>query len=246
MDKETVKLLLASYRPQDAGDPIFAEALAEVARDPELAAWFAETQRFDAALRGKFEDAPVVPAGVTTRILLGTQPSRAAPRIPRWGWALATAAALALAATLGWRTLAPRPAAEALAQQAIAFTDAMPVLQFVCFEASAVAGWINKQPGAQQARIALPKPGKSANMTMIGSSVVDWNGRPVVMIALQNGRRMAMLYMLSADDAKALAEGASETFERDGWVVRTSRSDGQLRLLTTKGRAQDLDFQVPF
>jgi len=27
LDKATVKLLLESYRPQDAGDPIFAEAL---------------------------------------------------------------------------------------------------------------------------------------------------------------------------------------------------------------------------
>src|ERR1700761_3236826 len=50
MTRDEAKLILQSYRPggQDAGDPQFAEALALAKTDPELAAWFAGQQRFDA------------------------------------------------------------------------------------------------------------------------------------------------------------------------------------------------------
>ena len=44
MDKEEARPILGTYRPeeQDKVDSLFAEALEEVARDPELARRFAE------------------------------------------------------------------------------------------------------------------------------------------------------------------------------------------------------------
>jgi hypothetical protein len=50
MTREEARLFLQVYRPggQDAEDPHFAEALALAKRDPELAAWFARQQKFDA------------------------------------------------------------------------------------------------------------------------------------------------------------------------------------------------------
>ncbi len=243
MDKETVKLLLASYLPQDAEDPIFAEALREVAGDPALAAWFEESQRFDAVMTAKFRDL-AVPHDVKGHILLGAGASSRWSR--HWVQSLGALAALLILGLICWRFLAPRRAGDALALQAIHFTEEMPPLQFVCFDAGAVANWINKQPGARQMKLALPKPPASLSMAMIGSSVVNWNGRPVVMIALQNGKRMAMLYILSDADAAALQGGSSGTIERGDWVVRSSHSDGQVRLLTTKGNREDLDFPAPF
>ena len=70
MDKDAAKLLLESYRPRDADDPIFAEALREVAADPELAAWFKDTQRFDALMSEKLQEMPV-PTDLRNHILLG-------------------------------------------------------------------------------------------------------------------------------------------------------------------------------
>ncbi|MDQ3624851.1 MAG: hypothetical protein M3463_20610, partial [Verrucomicrobiota bacterium] len=129
--------------------------------------------------------------------------------------------------------------------QAISYTQEMPALQFVCFDAGSVADWVNEQPRARHLGLRLNQPAKALSMRLIGSSVVDWNGRPVAMICLQNGKRMAMLYIISDADA-ALPEGASETVEERGWAVRTIKTGGQVRLLTAKGRAQDLDFPVPF
>lgn len=248
MDREELKDLLELYRPEDAGDPMFAEALAEVARDAELAAWFARAQRFDAAMRETLRELPVPPE-VRREILQTERPRKLvpfAPRLPAWAWSLSAAAVLVLAAVLGRTALEPKSGTQALAMQAIQFTDRMPALQFVCFDSDEVASWVNHQPAVQQAKLTLPRPGRSADMVMIGSSVVNWQGRPVVMICLQNGGRMAMLYMLKADDLKSLADGASETMERGGWFVRTSRRGDQLRVLTSKGSAVDANFPVPF
>ena len=123
----------------------------------------------------------------------------------------------------------------------------MPPLQFVCFDPAAVGDWINEQPGARQVGIRMPKLAQSLSMKVIGSSVVNWNGRPVVMICLQNGQRMAMLYVLKAGDVAEMKDGTNEVMRQADWVVRASRSKDQIRLLATKGGgADDLNFPMPF
>jgi hypothetical protein len=246
VDKETVKMLLSSYRPQDEGDPMFAEALREMAHDPELAAWFQEMQRFDAVVSEKFRAAPV-PSEVKARVLANALASKAAPATRRW-WAapLAIAAVLCAAVLISQNFApAPAPASRPIAMQAISFTERMPALQFVCFDAGEVAKWVNKQPGSRHLDLKLNRPAADLSMRMIGSSVVDWNGQPVTMICLQDGERMAMLYILTAADV-VLPEGTAETIEERGWTVRTKKTGGQLRVLTVKGQAQEQDFQVPF
>ncbi len=246
MDKATVKLILESYRPQDANDPIFAEALRKVADDPELAAWFEDMQRFDAVMSAKFKGI-AVPSDVKDHILLGYHASASPPSRRSLLMISGTIAAALVVGFFCWNIWAqPRRPVNALALQAISYTGRMPPLQFVCFDAAAVAGWINKQPGARQIGISLRKPPASLSMEMIGASVVDWNGRPVVMVCLQNGRRMAMLYILSGNDAADLKECATTTVQKADWVVRATKTAGQVRLLTTRGRPEDLDFQTPF
>jgi len=242
VDREEVKLLLEAYRPQDAEDPIFAEALREVAKDPELAAWFAETLQFDALIEEKLRGT-VVPPEVRGRVL----PREVPAEKEAWHrWAIpAAAAALLAAALLLWQSFSPARPSRALARRAISFTGGMPALQFVCFNASDVAGWVNKHPTAQRLGLLVNDPGEALFMKMIGSSIVEWDGKPVLMICLQNDRQMAMLYILN-DAGAQLPEGASETVEDHGWAARTIRTGGQVRILTTKGRAEDLDFAMPF
>ena len=218
MDKATARLLLECYRPQDAEDPAFAEALREASADPELAAWFAESRRLDTVLAAKFQEVPV-PADVKSHILLGYHAggSAAAERAPRRWVMPSSIAALLLAGLFSWHFFAQRQnTMSPLALQAIAYTDQMPPLQFVCFNPAAVAGWINKQPGSHQVGLTLPKPPDSLSMAMIGSSVVDWNGQPVVMICLQDGKRMAMLYVMKAGGSEEPPEGG----DRDGAAGR--------------------------
>jgi len=249
MDKETAKNLLEFYRPQDRNDPLFAEALREVAVDPELAAWFEERQRFDAVISAKLQEIPV-PDEVKSHILAGyraAEPAGVVRLQRKWVTPLSLAASFFLG-VFSWHLLDlpdNRPMSP-LEKQAIAYTDHMPALQFVCFNPAAVAKWVNDQPGSQKMGLKLPMPDESKTMTMIGASMTEWNGHPVVMVCLQDGKRMAMLYILNANEAADLAEGAMGTTQHGDWVVRTTKADGQIRVLAAKGRPEDLDFPMPF
>jgi len=252
VDKATAKLLLESMRPQDAGDPAFAEALRLVTTDPELAAWYADLQAFDGAVRGKLQDIDV-PPGVKENILAGyriAERLNANPKIvrmPRQWFAPVALAATIMVGLIAWRLIAPPPRPmHSLEMQAIAYTQNMHALQFVCFDANAVAGWVNQQPEAQQVGLQLPMPGDGMKLKMIGASMVTWNGHPVVMMALQDGKKMAMLYVMKADDIPNMPDGTTETMQHGDWVVRATKVNGQVHLLAAKGTPDDLDFQMPF
>ncbi len=248
MDKDVAKLLLESMRAQDAEDPIYAEALREAAADPELAAWFENLQRYDAAIGAKLRGLEV-PADVRGHILMGYRAAEPAPllRMPRI-WFVPTALAAALAISLvSWHLLVPpQHSVRAMEMQAIAYTKDMPALQFVCFDAAEVTHWVNQQPTSQQVGLKLPTPDGSMRLKMIGASMTKWGDHPVVMLCLQDGRRMAMLYIMSGDSMPEMAEGTTETMQHGDWVVRATKVNGQVRLLAAKGTPNDLDFAMPF
>ena len=69
MDSDQARAILLTYRPGiDDGDPLFAEALEQTARDPELAAWLTEQGKDFAKVRQKFQTLPV-PAGLAEKIV---------------------------------------------------------------------------------------------------------------------------------------------------------------------------------
>ena len=271
MDKATIKMVLSAYRVggQDAHDPIFAEALREAGQDPELTAWFEERQRFDETVIGTLKRVPA-PAGLKEMILLNAKTKGGAFEVvdgearSRWGRQagslLAMAACLALAFFLGRQTLpnlrnaAPRGIAAAarggdgadrLALQAIDYTGKMPALQFVCFDPVLVAHWVEEKASAMKMGEVLDRP--MSKLQMIGSSTAQWDGRPVIMIALQNGSEMAMLYIVRASDFPGASQGAvaGEIMEKDGWITKTGQSGEHLYVLATKGTRKNLDFPMP-
>jgi hypothetical protein len=99
MNNHEAKFILGAYRTEgrDAGDPMFAEALEQAARDPELRAWLERDRKFDTVIAEKLGGiAP--PAELKAAILAGgraSSPRRRWWRSPVW---LAAAAVLVLAA----------------------------------------------------------------------------------------------------------------------------------------------------
>ncbi len=283
MDRETAKALLECYRPGDldADDPIFAEALALVKTDAELAEWFAKKQEFDALMVERFREHPrgssagkeAILAGVRARAA-GTShgaetgvalavpsrpagalgPAHAAPAEPppgnvirlTWPRAILAIAAVFVAALLLANFFSrPKPLtpAQLLAQQGITYTSSMPALQMVCFDASVVARWVSERPGFTAADFAITKTPE--NMRLIGASVAEWQGKPVIMLSLQNDRQMAMFYLVRGDDF-ALPPETDYVEEKDGWVSKVIRTGGHAGVLTTKGTRDDLKFDMPF
>ena len=261
MDKAAAKTILCAYRPgrEDVTDPVFTEALHAVEQDAELAAWLEEEQRFDASVIAAVGQTPV-PADLKGLILLNARAGRPFPaadetrrkwRPPVTVWL--AAASLMLAFFLGRqtfpRTISPRASGgmgagtQRLALQAVAYTEKMPALQFVCFDASMVAKWVSEKSTAMQMGTLLDKSVPS--MQMIGSSATRWEGRPVMMIALQNGDQMAMLYVVNAADFPEAAADADAVLEHDGWAAKTGRSGGHLYVLTARGTRDSLRFPMP-
>jgi hypothetical protein len=248
VDREEAKRILESYRlgGKDSHDPMFSDALRELERDPELKAWFEEKEKFDALMVEKLAGAVSAPRPLKHEILDHRPETVRNIFAVRWVWrALAAAAAVVLGLGVWQHFAAPRNPARNLALQAISYTNEMPALQFVCFDASAVAGWANRQPAVRKAALEITKPGTKMDMKLIGSSVVDWNGKPVLMLCLQNGKQMAMVYLVRGDDFQ-LRPNSSETIEKDGWVSKVSYSKDKAWVLTTKGTPPDLNFEVPF
>jgi hypothetical protein len=103
MTNQEAKFTLGAYRAggQDAGDPVFAEALEQAKRDPALGAWLAREQAHDAIVAAKLREvAP--PAGLRAAILAGAQAS--STRRVRWKqpvWLAAAAAVALLLAVVG-------------------------------------------------------------------------------------------------------------------------------------------------
>src|SRR5579871_3009993 len=99
MNNQEAKLILQAYRPggEDASDPLFAEALEQARRDPELQKWFAEQIALETHLKARLETAIPVPRGLKSDLLALRKTSRPAP----WWWwlqpmRLAAAAAVVL------------------------------------------------------------------------------------------------------------------------------------------------------
>lgn len=102
MNNPEAKFILGAYRPdgRDAGDAMFAAALTQAERDPELRQWWERQQAFDGAVAGKLR-AVAPPPGLREAIFAGGRASR--PRRQWWAspaW-LAAAAAIAVIAALG-------------------------------------------------------------------------------------------------------------------------------------------------
>jgi len=248
MDREEAKRILESFRlgGKDSHGSIFADALRELERDPELQAWFEEKEKFDALMVQKLRDAVTAPRDLKYEIL-AHRPQRARNifAVPWLRPILAAAALVVIGLGVWQRFAAPRNPVRNLALQAISYTNEMPSLQFVCFDASAVASWANRQPAVRKAALEIAKPGTNMDMKLIGSSVVDWNGKPVLMLCLQNGKQMAMVYLVRGDDFQ-IKPNSYEMIEKNGWVSKVSYSGDKAWVLTTKGTPADLNFEVPF
>ena len=99
MNNQEAKFILGAYHAdgRDAGDPMFAEALGQAARDPELSAWLEGNRKFDTVMAEKLGEIRP-PAELRAAILAGGQASR--PRRRWWTnplW-LGAAAVIAVAA----------------------------------------------------------------------------------------------------------------------------------------------------
>lgn len=222
MNNEEAKFILGAYRPDgsDAADPVFAEALAQAARDPALQAWLEGQRSVDRAVVAKLQ-AIAPPAGLRDAILAGARVSRARPG---WwvgrGW-LAAAAAVAvfavLAVALGRRgaesaegnfaLLAARDMAEAHAQH-VGFPAGLSALQTTLAQAPVpLTGALPIEVGELRRK---------------GCRSVTWAGRDVFEVCFRRDGTWYHLYVARRDDFRVPTGGAvGRVAEHAGFAATT-------------------------
>jgi uncharacterized membrane protein YbaN (DUF454 family) len=234
MNNQEAKLILQAYRPggRDTFDPLFAEALEQARRDPELQKWFAEEQVLDSQIQSKMRTAVAVPRDLKANLLALRKIIRP---VPWWFQPMKLAAAAAVVLLIGlsaFLLLPQKPAQLALFREKMV-RYSMQEHGHITFESPDIAKlqqWL--QARGVDANFELPAglQGKPAQ----GCRVVDWNGHQATMICfvLDDGKHMDLFVMDRAGLPGFLESGAPQIVKTDGLMMATWAKSGKVYLLT--------------
>ena len=236
MEKDRVQSILSVYRPgdQDEADPFFAEAKAELARDPELARWFEEEQAFDRAISEKLADL-VAPFGLKTRILASARP--VATR--QWSWtaglSLAAAALILLAQIIGlWHTQSQKTRTLAHYQQEmVSFIKLDPPLEVESHDLAKMQTWL----GQENAPSKVDLPPRLAALQPVGCRVLWFRDHKVTLLCFQRGGdNLAHLFVIDRAALPKLKPGAKPVFAGEGeWMTASWAKEDHAYMLVTRG-----------
>jgi hypothetical protein len=188
MTSQEAKEILKLYRPTaDADDRSFAEALAEVDRDPELKQWFENHCAVYLQLRSKFQGI-AVPEGLKEQIIA----ERKVHIRPQWQRIAVGIAAVAVILFVVGRPVAVRWMQDRAARSFPAFLD----------NAASIASWnygmdtntdnleqIRALFAARQgiADYQIP-PNLQSKATAVGCVASNWRGKPVSLLCFRSGK----------------------------------------------------------
>jgi len=236
MEKDRAQSILSVYRPgdQDETDPFFAEAKAELARNPELASWFAQEQAFDRAISEKLADL-VAPFGLKTRILANATP--VATR--QWSWtarfALAAAVLFLLAQIIGlWRTQSQKTRTLAHYQQEmVSFIKLDPPLEVESHDLAKMQTWLGQENAPSQMNL----PPRLAALQPVGCRVLSFRDHKVTLLCFQRGGdNLAHLFVIDRAALPKLKPGAKPVFAGEGeWMTASWAKEDHAYMLVTRG-----------
>lgn len=242
MNNQEAKLILQAYRPngQDASDPLFAEALDQVRRDPEMQKWFAQQNSFDVQVQARLETDIPIPRRLKSDLLALQKISLPAPW---WSWwfspmKLAAAATMVLLLGLAVFFLFPQKQTQLASFRATMARYSAQENGHIVFESHNLADirqWF--QSRGIKADFSLPAmlPEESAQ----GCRVVNWNGHEATMVCfkLSDGEHMDLFVMDRVELPDFPVNGAPRYAEVDGLMTAAWSNGGKVYLLTGKDKA---------
>lgn len=241
MTNEEAKFILSAYRPDgdDATDACFAEAIAQAARDPELAEWFKQERRFDSAMSDAFLAVPL-PRDLRAKILAGGEVSRP-PVWPKRRTALALAAGIVFLAALTGVWLKRASSLDNWQRDALAiipmFGSGVEHFDLENNDPVVLQRWLQKQnaPAPAVMPVALQ------SLSSLGCKTIDSHGHAVSIICFR--MRNGGFIHLVVTERRTLSRPppAEPRFVReDGWMTASWSANGQACMLATKGSESEL------
>jgi hypothetical protein len=217
MTNPEAKFTLGAYRAngQDAGDPAFAEALAQAKQDPALGAWLARAQAHDAAVGAKLREV-MPPATLRAAILAGARASTA-PR-PWWRqpvWLAAAAAGVMLLSVAVWRFTPVR--GETMAEFAVNAVRKDIGPHQHGGEVAGLRTWLGEQHGP------LPEvlPAKFAELRSRGCRTLAYKGQDVSLVCFERGGQEYHVLVARLDPATDASGPGLRLIDRGDLVAAT-------------------------
>ena len=241
MNNEEAKFILQAYRPggQDANDPQFAEALLQVQKEPELAAWFANERALDSAIGAKLKALPI-PSDLRTSIVAGKKVVQLEPAWNRRNLlALAASISVLLSLTLWWINSNGHLTHTTYRQHmAKLLTSGSYNFQVNTEDVASIQQWLSTNEG--HADFVLPTGLK--DMPAFGCKVLDWHGKKVTFICMRaKGAGMAHLFVINQSDLPDPPPLGDAQFTKvGGWQTASWSQAGKSYFLASAGDRANL------
>jgi hypothetical protein len=237
MNNQEAKLILQAYRPngEDASDPMFAEALDQSRKDPELQRWFAEENLLNVRLQARLDTAVPIPPGLKSDLLALRKTVRPEPW---WQQSMKLAAAIVVLLSLGaillLLTQRPGPVASFRETMARSSTQTEEHVTFPSHDMAKIQQWLQGRSMGTN----FDLPALLAGGIPQGCRVVDWNGRKATMICffLQSGEHMDLFVIDRASLPDFPANSAPQFAKADGLMTAMWASGEKVYLLTGQNK----------
>lgn len=251
MTPQQAKEILFAYRPwsADVNDAEFAEALALVRQDAELARWFEEHCEVQHAIRDRLRQSPVA-TGLKAQII---SEHNARLKVVWWRQPATLAAAAAVAVILGIAALWLRPD-PAVPEQINTATYRSRMLGQVLriYPMSLETNDLNQirvHLAQQQAPTDFVLPAKLAQTALAGCGVLSWQDKRVSMICFLTGKPLPpggksdlFLFVVDRSSLPDAPTGGTPEFNADRrqMVSATWSTGDKTYILATEGDIDSL------
>jgi len=230
MTSEAARKILALYRPTiDAGNPQFADALAQAERDPELGRWLQEQSTIYEAFRSKLKEAPV-PEDLLEKTL------RYRPSVVWWKhtWLQLAACLLVLGGlSFYWLSRGPRAATFENYRRTMASVVTKYRMSLETDDPDRVRTFLaNNQSPADYVL-----PASITRQRLLGCATLSWDGNPVSLLCFrhQSGTDL-WLFVTHRIEMKGGPRSTNPAFAQANQVNTASwLQEGNLYLLATRG-----------
>jgi len=230
MTSEAARKILAIYRPTiDAGNPQFADALAQAECDPELARWLQEQCTIYETLRGKLKEAPV-PEDLLEKTL------RYRPSVVWWKhtWLQLAACLLVLASiAFYWFSRGPRAAAFENYRRTMAGVVSNYRMSLETGDPDRVRTFLANN----QAPADYLLPASITRQRLLGCATLSWDGNPVSLLCFrhQSGSDL-WLFVTHRKELKGGPRSSDPSFGEANEVNTAAwLQNGNVYLLATRG-----------
>lgn len=238
MNNQEAKFILSAYRPSGEDAAKFAEALAQVSLDPELAAWFADQRRFDVANCDAVGSIPI-PPDLRGNILAGGKISRRRFWPIRRGLLAIAASIMFLATVTGiWTRHSRLDTWQRDGLAAILKLDSgQSPFDHPGNDGRALQEWLYAQhaPAADSLPVALQK------LPALGCKTISSAGKTVSITCFRlRGKELVHLVVTNASDLNHAPPQQPRFLEAEGSMTASWTANGHACMLVTKGSSREL------